>query len=71
MAGFATDTTIDSVQVELPNGTYVNVRIEHDGVNPEPTVTAELEEDNECVAVPFSYSRRVLIDGTEERDEEP
>lgn len=65
MTGFATDTTIDTVIVHLPDERKLRITLTSDGVNnDEPTVEAEL--DGEYLAI--SHEHTVLIDGVYEQE---
>jgi hypothetical protein len=61
---YTTDTTIETISVELPNSTRVEVTLERDGVNPEASVSCIYEDFLGATPVSdFSYSRSVIIDG--------
>jgi hypothetical protein len=66
MAGFATDTTIRTIEVTLPadatEGSRIVITIENDGVNGDE-VTAVLHEAGNRLGLPCRERTEVLIDG--------
>lgn len=77
MSGFATDTTIDHLDITLPDERIVRIELQFDGVNEEPYVSAHLVVPNGTTwpawqdrPLGVEYHREVLIDGITEEDEE-
>lgn len=72
MAGNATDTTIVTITMRLPDGGRVTVTGEDDGVNGfEWHASFQPPRDPRAVRLECDVEERVLIDGIYDQDERP
>jgi hypothetical protein len=69
VAGNATDTTIVTIEVRLPDGGTVTVTGENDGVNGfEWSATFKATRDPRAVRLNCDVQEKVLIDGIYDQD---